>query len=83
MPANGLVRDRTARKNRQKNLTIALLKRQCRQRLEQIDRHRGALDAEITALVAVDAVLSRRHLILTSITGVGTLMANQLIATTP
>jgi transposase len=41
---DGLVRDRTALKNREKNLTIALLKRQCRQRLEQIDRHIEALD---------------------------------------
>lgn len=31
---DGLVRDRTALKNREKNLTIAFLKRQCRQRLE-------------------------------------------------
>jgi transposase len=44
---DGLVRDRTALKNREKNITIALLKRQCRQRLEQIERHIAALDAEI------------------------------------
>jgi transposase len=31
---DGLVRDRTALKNRQKNLTVTLLKRQCSQRLE-------------------------------------------------
>jgi len=80
---DGLVRDRTALKNREKNLTIALLKRQCRQRLEQIDRHIAALDAEIATLVATDATLARRHQILTSIAGVGTLTANQLIATMP
>ncbi|PXW69809.1 transposase [Blastomonas natatoria] len=80
---DGLVRDRTALKNREKNLTIALLKRQCRQRPEQIDRHIEALDAEIASLVAADATLARRHQILTSIAGVGTLTANQLIATMP
>jgi transposase len=80
---DGLVRDRTALKNREKNLTIALLKRQCRQRLEQIDRHIEALDNEIANLIAADAGLARRHQILTSIAGVGTLTANQLIATMP
>lgn len=80
---DGLVRDRTALKNRQKNLTIAILKRQCKQRLEQIERHIDALDAEIASLIAADAKLARRHEILTSIAGVGTLTANQLIATMP
>ena len=80
---DGLVRDRAALKNREKNLTIAFLKRQCRQRLEQIDRHIEALDAEIAKLIAGDAALARRHQILTSIAGVGTLTANQLIATIP
>jgi len=46
------VRDRTAFQNRSKNLTIALLKRQGRQRREQIDRHIEALNAEITSLIA-------------------------------
>jgi transposase len=80
---DGLVRDRTALKNREKNLTIALLKRQYGQRLEQIDRHIAALDGEIATLVVADAALARRHQILTSIAGVGTLTANQLIATMP
>jgi len=80
---DGLVRDRTALKNREKNLTIAFLKRQCRQRLDQIDRHIEALDAEIAYLIAAASALARRHQILTSIAGVGTLTANQLIATMP
>jgi transposase len=80
---DGLVRDRTALKNRDKNLTIAILKRQCRQRLEQVERHVEALDAEIASLIAADAALARRHQILISIAGVGTLTANQLIATMP
>lgn len=54
------MRDRTALKNREKNLTVALLKRQCAQRLDQIARHITALDAEI----AITAVM--RKLVLTA-----------------
>lgn len=80
---DGLVRDRTALKNRDKNLTVALLKRLCNQRLEQIARHIAALDAEIAAIIAADEKLARRHDIITSIAGLGTLTANQIIATMP
>lgn len=80
---DGLVRDRTALKNREKNLTIPILKRQCRQRLDQIERHIAALDTEIARLIAANPELARRHQILTSIGGLGTLTANQLIATMP
>lgn len=80
---DGLMRDRTAIKNREKNLTLAILKRQAKQRLDQIARHIEALDTEIAQIIAADAQLARRHEILTSIDGVGTLTANQLIATMP
>ena len=40
-------------------------------------------DVDVANLIAADAVLARRHQILTSIAGVGTLTANQLIATMP
>jgi transposase len=80
---DGLVRDRTALKNRSKNLTVALLKRQCNQRLEQIARHIEALDAEIAAVIAADEKLARRHDIISSIADLGTLTANQIIATMP
>jgi transposase len=80
---DGLVRDRTALKNRAKNLTIMILKRYCQQRLDQIARHIDALDAEIARIIAADTLLARRHQILTSIDGVGTLTANQLVATMP
>ncbi len=80
---DGLVRDRTALKNRAKNLTLAILKRHCKQRLEQIARHIDALDAEIAGIIAADATLARRHEILASIDGVGVLTANQLVATMP
>ncbi|MEZ5823896.1 MAG: IS110 family transposase [Geminicoccaceae bacterium] len=80
---DGLVRDRTALKNRQKNLTIAVLKRQCTQRLDQIARHIESLDAEIARLIAADPALARRHEIIASIDGLGTITANQLVATMP
>ncbi|WP_374293530.1 IS110 family transposase [Sphingomonas sp.] len=80
---DGLVRDRTALKNRAKNLTVPLLKHQCTRRLEQIARHIDALDTEIAAVIAADPKLARRHHILTSIAGLGTLTANQIIATMP
>lgn len=80
---DGLVRDRTALKNREKNLTVTLLKHQCNQRLEQIARHIAALDAEIATVIAADQKLARRHDILTSIAGLGMLTANQIIATMP
>ncbi len=37
----------------------------------------------IAELIAADGALARRHQILTSIAGVGTLTANQLVATMP
>lgn len=80
---NGLVRDRTALRNRQKNLTIAILKRQCTQRLDQIARHIESLDAEIANLIAADPALARRHEIIASINGLGSITANQLVATMP
>ena len=80
---DALVRERTALKNRDKNLTVALLTCQCNQRLEQTARHIAALDCEIAAIIAADDKLTLRHDILTSIAGLGTLTANQIIATMP
>lgn len=78
---DGLVRDRTACLNRSKNLTLPILKQQCTQRLSQIVRHIESLDAEIAQLIAADPALARHHEIIASIGGLGTLTANQLIAT--
>src|SRR5690606_36618173 len=76
-------RDRTALKNREKNLTVALLKRQCRQRLEQIASHLKALEAEIDALIKADEAIARKQTILASIAGLGTVTANLLLAAIP
>jgi transposase len=81
--SDGLVRDRTVLKNRSKNLTLAILKCHCTQRLDQIARHSEALGPEIAAIIAADPNITRRHNILTSIDRLGPLTANQLIATMP
>jgi hypothetical protein len=46
--SRGLVKDRTAARNRGKVLTLSLLKRQNAQRLEQIDRQIATVEAAIT-----------------------------------
>ena len=78
--AGGLVRDRTALKNREKNLTLPLLKRQTKQRLDQIAKQLEAIDAQAQALINADASLARKREIIVSIKGLGPITAAQLIA---
>jgi transposase len=80
---DGLVRDRTALKNREKNLTITLLKRQAKQRLEQIARQIEAIDTLAQEIILADPELARRQEIIASISGLGIQTAAQLIATMP
>jgi transposase len=80
---DGLVRDRTALKNREKNLTLPLLKRQAKARLEQVVRHIEAIDEQAKALITADATLARKREIIASIKGLGPITAAQLIATMP
>jgi transposase len=62
-----LVKDRTAAKNRAKIRTLALLKRQNAQRLDQIERQIAAIDAAILAFIEADTALAKRLAILMSI----------------
>jgi transposase len=80
---DGLVRDRTALKNREKNLLLPLLKRQAKARLEQIARHIEAIDKQAQALITADLALARKREIIASIKGLGPITAAQLIATMP
>ncbi|MEP7348613.1 MAG: IS110 family transposase [Sphingorhabdus sp.] len=80
---DGLVRDRTALKNREKNLTLPLLKRHVKQRLEQIAKQLEAIDAQAQALIKADPVLARKRAIIASIKGIGVITAAQLIANMP
>ncbi|WP_066532640.1 IS110 family transposase [Sphingobium sp. EP60837] len=80
---DGLVRDKIALQNQAKNLTLPLLKRQHKTRLDQIERHIDQVDAAIAAIIAADPALARRHEIISSIAGVGIRTADQLVATMP
>ncbi|MEZ6001212.1 IS110 family transposase [Hyphomonas sp.] len=78
-----LVKDRTATKNREKSLSSALLKRQSRQRLAQIERHMEAIEAGMLALIESNTDLARRLEILTSIPGLAKRSAFALIVDMP
>lgn len=69
--------------NRQKSLTIPLLKRQAKQRLKQIAGQIVAIDAECRIRIASEAGLSRRFDILISIPGPGEATAFALVADMP
>lgn len=78
-----LVKDRTALKNRAKNLTLTLLKRQNRQRLEQIEKQIEAINNAALALIEAQPDLKRRAEIIASIKGIGLVTAIVLIAQMP
>lgn len=80
---DGLARDRTAVLNRRSQARHPLVKRQLKQRLEQIERQIKALNAEIRALIEADEALSRRAEILTSIPGIAQVTAAALLAEMP
>ena len=78
-----LVKDRTAARNRQKQLRHRLLRQQQKTRLSQIDRHLAAVDTAIGKRLAEDAGLARRAEILTSIPGVARITAAGLLIQMP
>jgi transposase len=77
------VKDRTAARNRQKHLTVSLLKRQSAQRLEQIDRQIRTIETAILEIIEGDADLTHRFAILTSIPGVANITAFALLIEMP
>ncbi|MFA6153718.1 IS110 family transposase [Mesorhizobium sp.] len=78
-----LIKDRTATLNRQKSLTIPLLKRQAEQRLKQIAAQITAIDTECRTHIASEPDLRRRFDILTSIPGLGEASAFAIVADMP
>ena len=78
-----LVKDRTAALNRGKTLTLALLKRQSQQHLNQIQIHIKAIDGERATILAAHATLKARSDILVSIPGFGTATACALLIDMP
>lgn len=78
-----LVKDRVAAKNRQKNLSLPILKRQTKQRLKHIDRQLAQIDAALMNIIKSDTELAKRLAILTSIRGVGERSAVALLIDMP
>ncbi|EHS51007.1 transposase IS116/IS110/IS902 family protein [Rhizobium sp. PDO1-076] len=78
-----LIKDRTAAKNRAKNMSNLLLKRQNVDRLRQIERQMKAVDEAIMALIGADVSLKARFDILVSIPGVSQITAFTLLIEMP
>jgi len=78
-----LIKDRTAAKNRQKQIALPLLKRQNARRLAQTGRQIGAIEAAIEAKLKADAALARKLDILTSIPGLSKITAFALLIEMP
>src|SRR5262249_12710851 len=72
--------DETALKNRYAAAESQVLKRLLKRQLEACARVIGGLDAAIAALPGRDAELARRHSILSSIKGIGSVVAATLAA---
>jgi transposase len=80
---NGLIKDRTAARNRSKMLTLELLKRQNVQRLKHIDAQIEAIDQAIAERIAASEPLKQRFDILVSIPAISTISASALLIELP
>ena len=78
-----LVRDRTVAKSRELHLRQPTPRRQCRNRLRQIERDLDALDTETAELIRTDAALARADRILTSIPGISRITSATVLAELP
>jgi transposase len=78
-----LVKDRTAAKNRSKNLVNPLLKKQNAARLRQIESQLKAVTETIMTLVSNDQTLKARYDILVSIPGLSQITAFALLIEMP
>jgi transposase len=78
-----LVKDRVAGRNRNHTHRSALLKRQARERLRQIDRQIAAIDAALRTELAANPALQTRFDILASIPGVGEATAFAMLVEMP
>lgn len=83
MAREALVKNRTAAKNRAKNLTLPILRRHNAAQLRQIERQIAAIEVEIIALIKADPDLARRFAILVSIPGISAITAFALIIEMP
>lgn len=83
MAREALVKNRTAAKNRSKNLTLAILKRHNAEQLRQIERQVAAIETEIMALIETHREFASRFDILVSIPGVSAITAFALLIDMP
>jgi len=78
-----MIKDRTAAKNRSKNLSLAMLKKQNANRLRQIERDLAAIEKEMLALIDGDKKMARTFQILCSIPGIAKITAAILLVEIP
>jgi transposase len=78
-----LIKDRTAAKNRSKNLTLTMLRRQNANRLRQIERDLASIEGEMLALINTDKKMVRIFEILCSIPGIAEITAATLMVEIP
>ncbi|AYG69421.1 MULTISPECIES: transposase [unclassified Rhizobium] len=83
MAREALVKNRTAAKNRAKNLTLTVLKRHNAEQLRQIERQMAAIEREIMMLIKDNLVLARRFESLISIPGISATTAFALLIDMP
>ncbi|RFC64683.1 MULTISPECIES: IS110 family transposase [Mesorhizobium] len=83
MAREALVKNRTAARNRAKNLTLAILKRHNGEQLRRIERQIAAIEKEIMALIKTYPDLARRFAILVTIPGVSAITAFALLIDMP
>lgn len=79
----GLIKDRTRLRNRAQTHDVAVLKRQTKARLAQVDRQIAELDAEIAALIEAQEATARSRDILCSIPGIGAVTAAAMLTLMP
>lgn len=79
----GLIKDRTRLRNRAQTQDVAVLKRQTKARLAQVERQIAELDAEIAALIEAGETTARNRDILCSIPGFGAVTAATVLTLLP
>jgi transposase len=78
-----LIKDRTAARNREKIAQNAIIRRQLKARLSQIERQIGEIEKAMATIVEGDEALQRRREILASIPGIGPVTAMAIIVEMP
>lgn len=79
----GWIRDRTRLRNRARTHDIAVLKRQTKARLAQVERQIAELDTEITTLIEAGETTARSRDILCSMPGIGAVTAAAMLTLMP